>query len=152
MEQTEFIKTILNILSSISNISTDTNKEYIGLYKGEIMFGKIVGQKIFLLKVPENVKERAMAKYKELKNKNDETGTKTKQYLEGLLKIPFGIYKCEPILNIIHQINLDFSKLIHKKNEFIVDTITKKPKYTNIEISKYLEQIRNQIVKLNIKP
>ena len=49
MEQTEFIKTILNILSSISDISTDTNKEYIGLYKGEIMFGKIVGQKIFLL-------------------------------------------------------------------------------------------------------
>jgi len=109
-------------------------------------------QKIFLLKVPENVKERAMTKYKELKNKNDETGTKTKQYLEGLLKIPFGIYKCEPILNIIHQINLDFSKLIHKKNEFIVETITKKPKYTNIEISKYLEQIRNQIFKLNIKP
>ena len=49
MEQTEFIKTILNILSSISDISTDTNKEYIGLYKVEIMFGKIVGQKIFLL-------------------------------------------------------------------------------------------------------
>lgn len=49
MEQTEFIKTILNILLSISDISTDTNKEYIGLYKGEIMFGKIVGQKIFLL-------------------------------------------------------------------------------------------------------
>ena len=49
MEQTEFIKTILNILSSISDISTDTNKEYIGLYKGKIMFGKIVGQKVFLL-------------------------------------------------------------------------------------------------------
>ena len=49
MEQTEFIKTILNILSSISDISTDTNKEYIGLYKGNIMFGKIVGQKVLLL-------------------------------------------------------------------------------------------------------
>ena len=49
MKQTEFIKTILDILSSISDISTNTTKEYIGLYKGEIMFGKIVGQKIFLL-------------------------------------------------------------------------------------------------------
>ena len=49
MEQTEFIKTILNILSSISDISTSTNKEYIALYKGEIMFGKIVGQKVLLL-------------------------------------------------------------------------------------------------------
>ena len=49
MEQTKFIETILDILSSISDISTDITKEYIGLYKGRIMFGKIIGQKIFLL-------------------------------------------------------------------------------------------------------
>ena len=49
MKQTEFIKTILDILSSISDISTNTTKEYIGLYKGKIMFGKIIEQKIFLL-------------------------------------------------------------------------------------------------------
>ena len=50
MKQTEFIKTILDILSSISDISTDTNKEYIGLYKGEIMFGKISWTKDFPIK------------------------------------------------------------------------------------------------------
>jgi len=49
MEQTKFIETILDILSSISDISTDTTKEYIALYKGRIMFGKIIEQKIFLL-------------------------------------------------------------------------------------------------------
>ena len=49
MEQPKFVETILDILSSISDISTDTTKEYIGLYKGRIMFGKIIGQKIFLL-------------------------------------------------------------------------------------------------------
>jgi len=49
MKQTEFIKTILDILSSISDISTNTTKEYIGLYKGNIMFGKILGQKVLLL-------------------------------------------------------------------------------------------------------
>ena len=49
MEQTKFVETILDILSSISDISTDTTNEYIGLYKGRIMFGKIIGQKIFLL-------------------------------------------------------------------------------------------------------
>ena len=49
LEQIEFIKTILNILSSISDISTSTNKKYIALYKGEIMFGKIVRQKVLLL-------------------------------------------------------------------------------------------------------
>ena len=50
MEQTEFIKTILNILSSISDISTGTNKEYIALYKDEIMFGKISWTKGFFIK------------------------------------------------------------------------------------------------------
>ena len=49
MEQPKFVETILDILSSISDISTDITKEYIGLYKGRIMFGKIIGQKIFLL-------------------------------------------------------------------------------------------------------
>ena len=49
MEQPKFVETILDILSSISDISTDTTKEYIGLYKGRIMFGKIMDQKIFLL-------------------------------------------------------------------------------------------------------
>ena len=49
MEQTKFVETILDILSSISDISTDTTNEYIGLYKGNIMFGKIVGQKVLLL-------------------------------------------------------------------------------------------------------
>jgi hypothetical protein len=49
MEQTKFIETMLDILSSISDISTDTTNEYIGLYKGRIMFGKIIEQKIFLL-------------------------------------------------------------------------------------------------------
>ena len=49
MEQPKFVETILHILSSISDISTDTTKEYIGLHKGRIMFGKIMDQKIFLL-------------------------------------------------------------------------------------------------------
>ena len=50
MKQTEFIKTILDILSSISDISTNTTKEYIGLYKGNIMFGKISWTKGFTIK------------------------------------------------------------------------------------------------------
>lgn len=49
MEQNEFTKTILNILSPISEISTNANDKYIGLYKSSVMFGKIIGQKVFLL-------------------------------------------------------------------------------------------------------
>jgi hypothetical protein len=48
MDQTEFIKIILNILSPISEISTNANDKY-GLYKSSIMFGKILENKVFLL-------------------------------------------------------------------------------------------------------
>ena len=56
-------------------------------------------QQICLLKVPDTVKEKAMSKLKEVKTKED-TGSKARQYLEGLLKIPFGIYRKEKILTV----------------------------------------------------
>lgn len=49
MEQTEFIKKILDVLSSISEISTNPNDKYVGLYKSGVMFCKISNNKIFLL-------------------------------------------------------------------------------------------------------
>ena len=55
-------------------------------------------QQVYVMKVPENVREKAMSKLKEIKGKADDTGAKAKQYLEGLLKIPFGVYREEPVL------------------------------------------------------
>ena len=91
-------------------------------------------QKIFLLKASENVKEKAMTKFKELKGKSDESGAKAKQYLEGLLKIPFGIYKKEPILKTIHIINEAFLKLINKCGGLEPP----QSRYTTIEMMKYI--------------
>ena len=48
-----------------------------------------IEQQICLMKAPINVKEKAMNKLKEVKAKSEDSGTKAKQYLEGLLKIPF---------------------------------------------------------------
>jgi hypothetical protein len=48
-------------------------------------------QRICLMKTEDNVKEKAMAKLKEVKLKSEDTGSKAMQYLDGLLKIPFGI-------------------------------------------------------------
>ena len=56
-----------------------------------------IDQQICLMKVSDNIKEKAMQKAKELKNKTEDTGTKARQYLDGLLKIPFNIFKREPI-------------------------------------------------------
>lgn len=55
-------------------------------------------QQICLLKATDAVKEKAMVKLREIKSKSDDTTTKARQYLEGLLKIPFGIYIKENIM------------------------------------------------------
>ena len=51
MEQTKFIKMILNIMSPISEISTNANDKYIGLYKSSVMFGKIFREQGFSIKL-----------------------------------------------------------------------------------------------------
>ena len=58
-------------------------------------------QQICLMKAPDSVKEKAMNKLKEVKSKTDDTGSKARTYLDGLLKIPFGIYKKEWVHKII---------------------------------------------------
>ena len=97
-------------------------------------------QQIYVLNVPENIKERAIIKLKEIKGRTDESSSKAKQYLEGLLKIPFGIYKKEPILNIIKEINSDFLNIC-QTNDINDYAIVKKDKYTNSEIVKHLNDM-----------
>ena len=48
-----------------------------------------------------NLKEKAMQKLKEIKSKSEDSGSKARQYLDGLLKIPFNVYRREPILNLM---------------------------------------------------
>jgi len=103
-------------------------------------------QQIHLLKAPEIVKEKAIMKFKEIKNKNDESSTKTKQYLEGLLKIPFGIYRYEPILKLMKEINKSFVEIMHKNPEFHEKiNYIEKPYYTKIEILRIMEDITKYI-------
>ena len=59
-------------------------------------------QRIILLKTSNEIKNKALTKLKEVKSgKNGESNSKAQQYLDGLLKIPFGIYKKPSIL--IHK-------------------------------------------------
>ena len=52
-----------------------------------------IEQQICLLKTTDSVKEKAMQKLKEYKSKSEDSGAKSRQYLDGLLKIPFSIFK-----------------------------------------------------------
>jgi hypothetical protein len=56
-------------------------------------------QQICLLKASDNVKEKAMMKLKEVKAKSEDSGSKARQYLDGLLKIPFGVYNENEIIS-----------------------------------------------------
>lgn len=100
-------------------------------------------QQICLLKAPDNVKEKAMMKLKEVKAKAEDSGSKARQYLDGLLKIPFNVYRREPILNMMDKIRTQF-KDIHKK--YYIDKafpeIPVKEKYTSLEVLKYIRKIK----------
>ena len=106
-------------------------------------------QQVYLLKVPEPVKEKVMTKLKEIRGKSDETGAKAKQYIEGFLKIPFGIYREEPILKKRQEINILFSNvktktqhISHLIGSFVDETTNKN---TNQEISRTMNSHKKEI-------
>ena len=103
-------------------------------------------QQIYLMKVPEYIKEKAMVKLKEIKGKMDDSSNKAKQYLDALLKIPFGIFREEPILKVIKQNNNKFIELFTATtHDNTTIKIPKKPKYSTVEIMKYTHSIENTI-------
>ena len=86
-------------------------------------------QQICLMNTTDNVKEKAMVKYKEVKAKSEDGGTKARTYLEGLLKIPFNIYKKEPILN----------KMTSIRNQFV--NVTQYKLFKNLQINTFLTNV-----------
>ena len=59
-------------------------------------------KKIMLMKTDDYVKQKAMEKYKEVISKSSSDGSnKAQQYLEGILRIPFGIYKKERVIEYL---------------------------------------------------
>ena len=69
-------------------------------------------QQIFLMNVNDTIKEKALIKLREIKSKSDDSASKARQFLEGLLKIPFGIYKKEPIFEVIPKIKEQYTALL----------------------------------------
>ena len=108
-------------------------------------FNKVpLEQQICLMNASDNVKEKAMTKYKEVKSKSDDGGTKARSYLEGLLKIPFNIYKREPILHVVNNLReliLIDKDLIDVKNVEIINI----DNITIVHIIKLLTHLKSSI-------
>jgi ATP-dependent Lon protease len=98
-------------------------------------------QQICLLKVNDSVKEKAMQKLKEIKAKSEDSGSKARQYLDGLLKIPFNIYRKEPILNTMNEIKNKFNILLQVKN---ITNNNIKENYNSLEILTILKNFKSE--------
>ena len=98
-------------------------------------------QRICLLKTNDSVKEKAMMKLKELKAKSEDSGSKARQYLDGLLKLPFNVYREEPILNALDKLNENFKSFLNSsyyKSDLMEIPI--KETYSNGEIMNYVRK------------
>ena len=69
-------------------------------------------KRICLIKTNDQVKTKAMEKLKEINNKNSENCSKAQQYLDSLLKIPFGIFRKEDALNKLDAFKIQLDNYI----------------------------------------
>ena len=101
-------------------------------------------QQIHMLKVDDSVKEKAINKLKEMSGKPDDMTIKTRQFLEGLVKIPFETYYEEPIIKIMKENNINYKNLFINYKDILKNTISDtKNKYTNNELGFLTEKIEN---------
>ena len=102
-----------------------------------------IEQQICLMKASDKVKEKAMLKLKEVKSKSADSGSTARQSLDGLLNIPFGIFRNEKILSTMKDINLEFKSLIAN-----IDDSDKKVKekeiYSFLEIKNYIKYLTGE--------
>lgn len=105
-------------------------------------------QQICLMNTNISVKEKAMIKLKEVKSKSDDSGSKSKQYLEGLLRIPFGIFRNEPILNKISENNSLFLSVVNniQSSSISIEDFPIKLNYTNIEVRKFSQIVSEKYI------
>jgi len=90
----------------ISEISSVGNSDTEGSYE----------TRIFLMKVPQLVKKKAYDKLKEIQSRSGggDSQSKAQQYIDGLLRIPFGFYKSEPILSFFPKFRSELVSAIQK--------------------------------------
>jgi hypothetical protein len=107
-------------------------------------------QSIYFMKANINVKEKALQKLKEIKSKSEDTGSKARQYLDGLLKIPFAIYKEEEILKIKYEISSLLNNIINplKNSNFLL--LSANRDISNILTTIHSMKNNNNIININI--
>lgn len=140
-----------NLKTKFKNAMKETISYTTKLMNMDIQNNLPMEQRICLMKTNDTVKEKAMMKLKELKAKSEDSGSKARQYLDGLLKIPFNVYREEPILNALNNLNDNFKAFLNSSyyTQSILD-IPIKDKYSNGEIMNYVRKYCNLISEKNV--
>ena len=112
-------------------------------------------RRINLMKADESVKSKAMEKYKSMKS-NFQGDNKAQAWLDGVLKIPFGVYKENPIMSFKNNFADKMKSKYPNSNfktEFAIDSFIKnnqvddnlKKEWLNYQADKmsYLQEVRN---------
>jgi ATP-dependent Lon protease len=152
-----FRHAIINVNSTINDIVNSESRKI------------PLEHQICLMKVSDDVKEKAFQKLKEIKVKDNSGANSHKAltYLEGLLKIPFGNYKKEPIMLVMSEIKNNYCEMmniennevnsleiltnIKKINNNLEDDSNKKNKLILKQLTKLIND-EIQLNKLEIKP
>ena len=94
------------------------------------------------MKTDDNIKNKAIEKYKEITTKSGDNSSKAQTYLDGLLKIPFGIYNKEPIIGFLNEFRTKFVLLLKEFNITIEND-----KLSSYEINNTLDTYSKQLEK-----
>ena len=104
-------------------------------------------QQICLIKTSDSVKEKAMVKLKEIKSKSEDSGSKARQYLDGLLKIPFNVYSKEPIMFLIDENRKTVIDILgDDKIKKLLGVSQINEKCTSIEMLNYVKKIKEKLL------
>ena len=98
-------------------------------------------KRIYLMNCDDFIKQKATDKYKEIINKSNDNSSKSQQYLDSLLKIPFNIYKKEEILNLKDNYELKIINILNIINQYITSNNIKISKFTIKKTMLYSEMV-----------
>ncbi len=99
--------------------------------------------RIMMMNAPENVKAKAMEKIKEVGG-SKESSIKAQQWLDGLLKIPFGTYKKEPIIEFFHSFQNKIEKYVDILSLKMIEVDVESLNYKNKNIYQIMIEIINE--------
>ena len=106
--------------------------------------------RILTLQASDNVKAKAMEKLKEI-NGSKENSIKAQQWLDGLLKIPFNIYKKEPIIDFFKSFQNRLEKYIDfftiRISEFEIDNLNMKNKNIYNIITQIIDEYHSNVTR-----